>query len=125
MAEKNPRLSRLLTEWSLKTVCETANNWPLDAGYTPFRVAVNIPAAQFYQQGFVDRVLSTLDKYQMAPEHLTLELTEESLLANVDKVAQIMFALRQHNIGMALDDFGTGYSSLSYLKNLLLMPRHY
>lgn len=118
VAEKNPKLSRLLTEWSLRTVCEKTKCWPLQMGEHALSIAVNIPAAQFYHEGFVRRILNTLEKYEMSPKHLTLELTEESLLANVDKVAKIMLDLRRHNIGMALDDFGTGYSSLSYLKNL-------
>ncbi|SEL52159.1 sensor domain-containing phosphodiesterase [Halomonas daqiaonensis] len=118
IAEKNARLSRLMTEWSIRTVCERAPHWPIQPSDAPLRIAINIPAGQFYQQDFLDRVLRTLEEHELAPERLTLELTEESLLANVDKAIQTMRELRRHKITVALDDFGTGYSSLSYLKSL-------
>lgn len=56
----------------------------------------------------------------MAPEHLTLELTEESILIDVNKSIQTMSEFRSHDIHIALDDFGTGYSSLSHIKDLPL-----
>lgn len=118
VAEKNARLSRLLTEWSLRTVCERAPHWPIQPSDAPLRMGINIPAGQFYEAGFIDRVLRTLDEHELAPERLTMELTEESLLVNVDKAIQTMRDLRSHNILVALDDFGTGYSSMSYLKSL-------
>jgi predicted signal transduction protein with EAL and GGDEF domain len=118
VAEKNARLSRLLTDWSLRTVCERAPHWPIQPSDAPLRMSINIPAGQFYEKGFIDRVLRTLDEHQLAPERLTMELTEESLLVNVDKAIQTMRDLRRRNITVSLDDFGTGYSSLSYLKNL-------
>lgn len=118
VAEENARLSRLLTDWSLRSVCERAPHWPLQPGDGPLRIAINIPAGQFYEPGFVDRVLRTLDEQELAPERLTLELTEESLMVNVDKAVHTMRELRSHNIAMSLDDFGTGCSSLSYLKML-------
>lgn len=120
IAEKNARLSRRMTDWSLRTVCERAPHWPLQPCDSPLRMAINIPAAQFYQEGFVDRVLSTLEAHQVTPDRLTLELTEESLLSHIDQAIHTMRVLRGHNIAVALDDFGTGYSSLSYLKNLPL-----
>ncbi|MEX0744434.1 MAG: sensor domain-containing phosphodiesterase [Phycisphaeraceae bacterium] len=118
IAERNPRLSRLLTDWSLRVVCEKATDWPLKAGDPPLRMAINIPANQFYQPNFVDHILQTLKEYDLAPERLTLELTEESLLTDIDQAVQTMRRLRDHDIALALDDFGTGYSSLNYLKRL-------
>lgn len=118
IAEKNARLSRLMTEWSIRTVCEAAPHWPVQPNTAPLRIAINVPAGQFYQEGFLDQVLRTLDKHGLAPDRLTLELTEESLLVHADKAIETMSILRSHNIKIALDDFGTGYSSLSYLKNL-------
>jgi EAL domain-containing protein (putative c-di-GMP-specific phosphodiesterase class I)/GGDEF domain-containing protein len=118
IAEKNPLLSRLLTEWSLRVVCEKATDWPLKPGDPPLRMAINIPANQFYQPNFVEHILQTLEEHDLAPERLTLELTEESLLTDIDQAVQTMRRLRDHDIALALDDFGTGYSSLSYLKRL-------
>lgn len=120
IAQSDPRLSRQLTEWSLTTVAGELSQWPFRPGDALLRVAVNIPPDQFHEEGFVDRVLGSLKKEQLAPERLTLELTEASILPNVDKSIQTMRELRSHNIHIALDDFGTGYSSLSYLKSLPL-----
>ncbi|MFC2993500.1 sensor domain-containing phosphodiesterase [Halomonas tibetensis] len=118
VAEKSRRLSGLLMEWSLRMVCEKAQHWPLQPSDAPLRIAINVPADQFSQQGFVEWVLATLEEHRLSPERLTLELTEVSLLTDVDKAIQTMRDLQDHNIAVALDDFGTGYSSLSYLKNL-------
>ncbi|MFI9651263.1 EAL domain-containing protein [Guyparkeria halopsychrophila] len=120
IAGKNARLSKMLTEWSLKTVASELRQWPLRVGDTSLRVAINIPPDQFLEDGFVGRVLHTLEEHRLAPERLTLELTEESILTNVDKSIQIMRVFRSHGIHIALDDFGTGYSSLSHIKNLPL-----
>ncbi|WP_404299496.1 putative bifunctional diguanylate cyclase/phosphodiesterase [Halomonas sp.] len=118
VAEKNARLSKLLTEWSLNAVCRERPQWPFRPYDPPLRIAVNIPPGQFYEKGFVSYVLRTLDEHRLAPDRLTLELTEKSVLANVDKAIHTMREFRRHNITLALDDFGTGYSSLSHLKDL-------
>lgn len=118
IAEKNARLSRLLTEWSLGCVCEKALHWPIKPSDPPLKVGVNIPANQFYQPNFVDQILQTLDEHNLAPQRLTLELTEESLLTDIDQAIFTMDKLRESGISLALDDFGTGYSSLNYLKRL-------
>jgi EAL domain-containing protein (putative c-di-GMP-specific phosphodiesterase class I)/GGDEF domain-containing protein len=118
IAERNPRLSRLLTNWSLRTVCDTGRRWPLKSGDAPLRMGINIPANQFYQLGFVEHILLTLEQHDLAPERLVLELTEERLLTDIDQAIKTMRRLRDHGIAIALDDFGTGYSSLSYLKRL-------
>ncbi|MDR5874832.1 GGDEF domain-containing phosphodiesterase [Halomonas sp. CUBES01] len=118
IAEKNARLSRLLTEWSLGCVCEKAFHWPIKPSDPPFKIGINIPANQFYQPNFVDQILHTLDEHSLPPERLTLELTEESLLTDIDQAILTMEKLRERGISLALDDFGTGYSSLNYLKRL-------
>ncbi|MGM0632897.1 MAG: putative bifunctional diguanylate cyclase/phosphodiesterase [Pseudomonadota bacterium] len=118
IAEQNTRLSRMLTEWSVATVCGEVPRWPFRPEDAPFRVAINVPPNQFLEQGFVDYVLDRLKEHGMAPESLTLEITEEAILVDIDAVIQTMREFRNHNIAIALDDFGTGYSSLSKLKDL-------
>ncbi|MGQ4275846.1 putative bifunctional diguanylate cyclase/phosphodiesterase [Pseudidiomarina sp. E22-M8] len=120
IAGKNSKLSRLLTKWSLMTVCGQSKQWPEKTGDVPLRIAINVLPTQFLENGFVSFVLGTLEEYGLAPERLTLELTEDSILANINKATQVMEELRDHNIQISLDDFGTGYSSLSYLKDLPL-----
>lgn len=120
IAERNARLSRMLTEWSLKTVCGSLPHWPFRSNDPPLRISINIPPAQFLDEDFVGFVLGILEEHNLAPDRLTLELTEESILTNVDKAIHTMRELRSYNIAIALDDFGTGYSSLSHIKNLPL-----
>ncbi|HSP59413.1 MAG TPA: EAL domain-containing protein [Halomonas sp.] len=118
IAETSVRLSQMLTDWSLRSVCEKGQTWPLKDGDAPLRMAINIPANQFFQPRFVDHILETLSRHWIKPDRLTLELTEESLLTDFDQAIKTMRRLQDHNIALALDDFGTGYSSLSYLKRL-------
>lgn len=118
IAEENARLSRLLTDWSLGCVCEKAHHWPIKPSDPPLKLSINIPANQFYQRNFVGHILQTLEEHDLAPQRLTLELTEESLLTDIDSAVLTMRKLRDCGISLALDDFGTGYSSLNYLKRL-------
>lgn len=118
IAEKSRRLSFLLTYWVLRTACKEANAWRVDGEQEPLRVAVNIPAREFYSPGFVDTILDILQDTELEPNRLILELTEESLMQDMDQTTTIMAELSQRGIKLALDDFGTGYSSLSILRRL-------
>ncbi len=64
------------------------------------------------------RLLAILAKHDCAPNQITIEITETSVMTNLEKSIEVMTDLRNAGIRMALDDFGTGYSSLGYLKNL-------
>lgn len=110
----------MLSDWSLKVVACGLPQWPFKSEDSPLRIAINISPDQFLTDGFVERVLQTLDEYRMPPERLTLELTEEGILADIDKSILIMHAFRCHGIHISLDDFGTGYSSLRHIKDLPL-----
>jgi len=65
-------------------------------------------------------VVAALERSGADPGRLDLELTESSLVTDVDKVSEKMEALKALGVGFSLDDFGTGYSSLAYLKRLPL-----
>jgi EAL domain-containing protein (putative c-di-GMP-specific phosphodiesterase class I) len=83
-----------------------------------FRLAVNVSTRQFRQQHFVEHVLDTLNKFNVPPECIELEITESLLMDDLSEVVYKMMALRSHGIRISIDDFGTGYSSLSYLTQL-------
>jgi len=83
-------------------------------------VAVNVSARQFHQIDFVDLVLDTLKRTGANPRRLKLELTESTLVSDIEGVIAKMSALKGRGVGFSLDDFGTGYSSLAYLKRLPL-----
>jgi diguanylate cyclase (GGDEF)-like protein len=82
------------------------------------RVSVNVSARQLQDEGFADRVAECLEHHRLAPDLLTLELTESVLLAAGEQVQRQLHALKELGVLLALDDFGTGYASLAYLQRL-------
>jgi predicted signal transduction protein with EAL and GGDEF domain len=118
IADRRERLSRSLTEWVLWSACGEAETWQRGCGSEAPRVAVNIPAREFRDSGFINRLSEILRTTGMSARRLTLELTEECLVRDHEQVIRIMTELSEMGIKLALDDFGTGYSSLSYLRRL-------
>ncbi|MED3572431.1 EAL domain-containing protein [Cytobacillus praedii] len=103
--------------WVLRTACMQNKKWQL-LGYDRISVSVNVSAFQFQQPGFLKEVKRALNDSKLEPHYLTLELTESTMLKNVDYSIDTMRSLQNLGVKVSIDDFGTGYSSLSYLKNL-------
>ncbi|MEO5932598.1 MAG: EAL domain-containing protein [Duganella sp.] len=101
-------------EWVLEAACAQAKQWK-DAGLPPIRLAVNVSAREF-TASLPGRVMDTLNRYGLEPSWLELEITESTLMHNIDRVIGIMDRITAMGVTLSLDDFGTGYSSLSYLK---------
>lgn len=101
-------------EWVLEAACAQAKQWK-DAGLAPIRLAVNVSAREF-TASLPGRVQDTLNRYGLEPLWLELEITESTLMHNIDRVIGIMDRITAMGVTLSLDDFGTGYSSLSYLK---------
>lgn len=101
-------------EWVIDATCRQLRAW-LDAGLEPVKVAVNLSPRQF-SQNLPRTVMGYLQRYQVPPDLLELEITESMLMHNADSVVAMMQEFADAGIMMSLDDFGTGYSSLSYLK---------
>ena len=99
-----------LGEWVLRKACVEGKAW------TSLTVAVNVSPLQFRRQDFVEVVERILAETGFDPKRLELELTESTLLGNVDEAEKAMLRLKAHGVRFALDDFGTGYSSLLYLR---------
>ncbi|HEY4359104.1 MAG TPA: EAL domain-containing protein [Acidobacteriaceae bacterium] len=85
---------------------------------TRFTVSVNVSPRQFADPGFVQLLLSTIERTGLDPFLLKLEITESVLMVHEATVKQILNELRGYGIRISLDDFGTGYSSLSFLLSL-------
>jgi diguanylate cyclase (GGDEF)-like protein/PAS domain S-box-containing protein len=105
--------------WVLKTACLQSVAWQ-KKGLPFVRMAVNISAAQFYQDDIAETVKSVLRETGMDPQGLELELTESLTLGDSESAVRIMHELRQIGVSLSLDDFGTGWSSLSCLRRLPL-----
>lgn len=94
-----------------------AANWPV--ALNELRLAVNLGAEEL-TDSYGPHLLKLLDATGLSACRLTLELTEESLVRDLDLAAVQLDLLRAHGVRIAVDDFGTGYSSLAYLKALPL-----
>ena len=109
-----------LGQWVLKKACEQLLAWRSNPATERIEIAVNVSARQFHHPQFVAQVLEAVTAAGIDGYRLKLELTETSVLDNVDDTIAKMHALKAHGVSFALDDFGTGYSSLAYLKQLPL-----
>lgn len=85
------------------------------AGLGDISLSVNLTAQQMEQDSFVDRFLGSLSASGLEPERVKLEITENTLMQDMEVIIPKLKAIRQVGVCIAIDDFGTGYSSLSYL----------
>jgi EAL domain-containing protein (putative c-di-GMP-specific phosphodiesterase class I) len=105
--------------WALREACHQAKSW-LDAGHGPLRMAVNLSARQFADDGLLATVMAALVESGLPPASLELEITESIAIQGLERTVTMLTALKRLGIALAMDDFGTGYSSLSYLKRFPL-----
>ena len=99
-----------LGEWMLRRACLDGRNWP---GLT---LSVNVSPLQFRRSDYVEVVERILTETDFDANRLELELTESTLLGNLETAELSMLRLKAIGVRFALDDFGTGYSSLLYLR---------
>lgn len=108
-----------LGRWAMSDAAMTLANWDQRFGRDcGVRFAVNLSAIQLQRDNiprFVERALAASG---LPGERFTLELTESALIADPDRVAQTMQALKALGTTLAMDDFGTGYSNLAHLQKL-------
>ncbi len=107
-------------QWVLETACAQIKTWETNPQTRDLLLAVNVSAKQFRQHDFVSLVHTAVQRHDINPNRLKLELTESLLLDDIEAAAATMNALNYLGIRFSLDDFGTGYSSLQYLKRLPL-----
>ncbi len=116
VAEKAGFMSTL-GEWVVREACRQQREWR-DNGLPSFPVAVNVSPLQFRDKHFARRVRNALADAGLAADDLRLEMTESTVMRDVEEATRILDALRELGVKVALDDFGTGYSSLSHLSVL-------
>lgn len=102
-------------EWVLRTACAQTCAWQA-AGLPSIGMAVNLSARQLREPKLLDMVERVLQETQLDPRYLELEITETTVMKNVERTCTILQELRRMGVSTAMDDFGTGYSSLGYLK---------
>ena len=107
----------LITEvgrWVLAESCRQGAAW-LAAGHE-ISMAVNVSGRQLDSDQLIDDIRAALESSGMAPERLTIEITETTLMRDVEQTARRLSAIKDLGVRIAIDDFGTGYSSLAHLQ---------
>lgn len=116
IAEKNGFIIPL-GNWVIENAVAQYAKWR-DIYGTDFILSINVSAKQYIHPDFVDHFLEVLEKYQVNPYQIELEVTESILIEDFEAVCEKLRFLQGKGVRISLDDFGTGYSSLSYLKKL-------
>ena len=107
-----------LGTWILEEVIKKIKNWENHDIKKDWRISVNISYKQFEKDDFLEKLEYLLQKYQINPSRLRLELTEGLLIKNTQTILKKIKDINNLGVTLSIDDFGTGYSSLSYLKHL-------
>jgi len=112
IAERAGLVERL-SHFVARQALNTAGNWPV-----PLRLSLNVTAADVVAGDFAATIADAVAGAGFAPEHLTLEITEQVLVADLERTADGLRKLADLGIRIALDDFGAGFCNFHYLKRL-------
>ena len=113
------RLIIPIGEWVLSEACCQMQAWEA-VGLPPVTVSVNVSARQFHHSNLSQSVSDLLDETGLRPQCLELEITESTIMTDVEEAKLILQKLGELGVRLSIDDFGTGYSSLSELRWLPL-----
>ncbi|GAB1256637.1 hypothetical protein NBRC116494_11390 [Aurantivibrio plasticivorans] len=113
-AEQSDLITRI-GEWVLNAACNQQSRW-LKQGFNPVPIAVNVSGRELNGSVLFNRVKSALERTEIPPSLIKLEITEDTLAECDENTSQHLRELKNLGTHLAIDDFGTGYSSLSYLK---------
>ncbi|WP_299265415.1 EAL domain-containing protein [uncultured Psychrosphaera sp.] len=105
--------------WVIEQSCKELQRLK-SLSYHDLRVAINVSMPQFRNSDFVKNLLSTVEKFDVKPELIELEITESVVMDDPKTVVKALKQLKANKFTIAIDDFGTGFSSLSYLHQLPL-----
>ena len=114
-AAEQAGLLRPLADAVLELSLAAATRWWAD---TPVPVSVNLSAANVTDLDLPDKVAAALDRHDLPPTALTLELVEDTLMTDPERGRHVLGQLRALGVRTSIDDYGTGYSSLAYLRRL-------
>ncbi len=113
LAEQNRTIFKI-GEWALNQTCILIKKLET-AGYN-VSIAVNLSPIQFLKENIYKEIYKIIESTQIQPQLLEIEITESSIMKNIDYAVKALNLLKKIGVTISLDDFGTGYSSLSYLK---------
>jgi diguanylate cyclase (GGDEF)-like protein len=106
-----------LGRWVLEEACRQMSRWQnLSLRDEPLQISVNLSCKQFLQPDLLEQVQEVLQETGLDPHSLKLEITETSVMENIETATRTLEQLQALGVEFSIDDFGTGYSSLSYLQ---------
>lgn len=114
--EENGKMHEV-TDWLINHVCRQIMFW-MNGGNEAFKVAINIPGSYFTSPQLMETLKQCIAKYEIESKYLELEITETSVIDQIENAIRAVSVFKEFGFTVALDDFGTGVSSLSYLKRL-------
>ncbi|MBP0437309.1 putative bifunctional diguanylate cyclase/phosphodiesterase [Tianweitania sediminis] len=109
-------LAKQATAWVMDTALRQLGAWTRSG--LDCRLSLNVSAANLEESDFVESAGHALQRHDIAPELVELEITESAFMANTRQTMDTLNGLRDQGFALAIDDFGTGYSSLAYLQRL-------
>lgn len=105
----------VIGEWILKTACNQFKHWS-NKGLSLNHISVNLSPHQFRSKHLTHIIEESIKDSGIQPYQLEIELTEGTLLEDVNTAIKVLTRFKDMGVRIAIDDFGTGYASLSYLK---------
>jgi diguanylate cyclase len=106
-----------LTDWVIQEACHQVSLW-LNEGVPFGQVSINIPGTYVTSARLLNAINQSLFTHKMNSHYLELEITETSVIHDIENAITAVNEFRDLGLSVALDDFGTGLSSLSYLKRI-------
>jgi len=116
IAEKSGLINRV-GDWVLEAACKQLSAWKGTA-LENTRVDINLSGRQLTNPHLADHILQTLERYNLSPAQLGVELTENEVVGGDEGQIAQLETLKASGVHISIDDFGTGYSSLVYLRKL-------
>ncbi|WP_102348473.1 bifunctional diguanylate cyclase/phosphodiesterase [Bacillus sp. Marseille-P3661] len=116
LLEENGKMFRV-TDWIIEEVCKQIDEWK-SLRKPVLQVAINIPGPYVTSPKLIKTLKNSIEQYNIEGKYIELEMTETSVVKNIESAIQAVNVMREYGFSVALDDFGTGVSSLSYLKRL-------
>ncbi|CCU78222.1 hypothetical protein HSACCH_00498 [Halanaerobium saccharolyticum subsp. saccharolyticum DSM 6643] len=108
-----------LGEWIIDAALKQLKIWH-NKGYNNLLISINIAPQQFQQDDFALKIEQLLQKHQIEAKYLELEITERTVIKDVNYTVEVLNELKKLGVLVSIDDFGTGYSSLEYLNRFAL-----
>ncbi|TGD72956.1 GGDEF domain-containing protein [Mangrovimicrobium sediminis] len=115
LAERGALINQI-TDWVMHTALRQTSTLPLPG--TRARVSINVSPVTLFDPGFPFAIESAVSLWGGSHDQLAVEVTEGTLIQDIDVSKRVLSTLRDKGVRISIDDFGTGYSSLAYFKQL-------